>query len=469
MTAHNYFSIAETLEKIHRKEISPVEVITAHLKRVQTVQSRLNAFVHLDAESALARAQEAEAAIQRGEPLRALAGIPFTVKSCIDVAGWPCPAGSLLRKEYVPASNATLVARLESAGAILLGNTNTPEFLMAYETDNRVTGKTSNPWNLSMSAGGSSGGEAAAIASGCSMGGVGSDGGGSIRAPAHFCGICGLKPTPGRIPATGHFPPGAGAFSWIGVVGPMARSVADIRTLFEVMAGPDAGDALSAPVPLYRIHPEELRGLRIGILESAAVGDATPETQAAVRRAGQLLNEQGFRVEPITLQSLDRALELWWFFFGPVIGEVLRHSTKGQEELMSPMLREYLDITAAEPAVTLESFMTACTNRDLVRTEILRQMKDVPILVSPVSTGPAFAHGAGSYRAGDAHNYRDTMRYCQWLNLTGFPGLSLPFGESPEGLPINVQLIARPHEEELLLAVGESLEQARGPWQAPPP
>lgn len=469
MTAHNYFSIAETLEKIHRKEISPVEVITAHLKRVQTVQSRLNAFVHLDAESALARAQEAEAAIQRGEPLRALAGIPFTVKSCIDVAGWPCPAGSLLRKEYVPASNATLVARLESAGAILLGNTNTPEFLMAYETDNRVTGKTSNPWNLSMSAGGSSGGEAAAIASGCSMGGVGSDGGGSIRAPAHFCGICGLKPTPGRIPATGHFPPGAGAFSWIGVVGPMARSVADIRTLFEVMAGPDAGDALSAPVPLYRIHPEELRGLRIGILESAAVGDATPETQAAVRRAGQLLNEQGFRVEPITLQSLDRALELWWFFFGPVIGEVLRHSTKGQEELLSPMLREYLDITAAEPAVTLESFMTACTNRDLVRTEILRQMKDVPILVSPVSTGPAFAHGAGSYRAGDAHNYRDTMRYCQWLNLTGFPGLSLPFGESPEGLPINVQLIARPHEEELLLAVGESLEQARGPWQAPPP
>jgi Asp-tRNA(Asn)/Glu-tRNA(Gln) amidotransferase A subunit family amidase len=468
MAAFQYFSIAETLEKFRRKEISPVELIAAHLERSQALQPKLNAFVHLDAESALARARQAEAAIQHGEPLRALAGVPLTVKSCIDVAGWPCPAGSLLRKEYVPASDATLVARLESAGAILLGNTNTPEFLMAYETDNRLTGKTSNPWDFSKSAGGSSGGEAAAIASGCSMGGVGSDGGGSIRAPAHFCGICGLKPTPGRIPATGHFPPGAGAFSWIGVVGPMARSVSDLRALFEVMAGPDAGDALSAPVSLYRIHPEELRGLRVGILESKVVGGATPETQAAVRRAGQLLNEQGFRVEPITLQGLHRALELWWFFFGPVIGDLIRHTTKGQEELLSAQLREYLAITAAEPLVTLESFMTACTHRDLVRAEILRQMKDVPILLSPVSTGPAFAHGAGNYRAGDAHNYRDTMRYCQWLNLTGFPGLTLPMGKSPEGLPINIQLIGRPHEEELLLAVAEVLERGRGPWEAPP-
>jgi Asp-tRNA(Asn)/Glu-tRNA(Gln) amidotransferase A subunit family amidase len=468
MADRNYFSIAETLEKFRRGKISPVEVITAHLERAQSLQPKLNAFVHMDAESAIARARKAEAAMQHGEPLQALTGIPLTVKSCIDVAGWPCPAGSLLRKEYVPANDATLVARLESAGAILLGNTNTPEFLMAYETDNRVSGRTSNPWDLSKSAGGSSGGEAAAIASGCSMGGVGSDGGGSIRTPAHFCGICGLKPTPGRIPATGHFPPGAGAFSWIGVVGPMARTVADVRALFEVMAGPDADDALTAPVPLRRVRAEELRGLRIGILESEALGTATPETQAAVHRAGQILNEQGFRVEPIHLQGLGHALELWWFFFGPVIGDLIRHSTKGREELLSPMLREYLAITAAEPAVTLESFMTACTNRDLVRAEILNQMKEVHILLSPVSSAPAFAHGAGNYRSGDAHNYRDTMRYCQWLNLTGFPGLSMPMGKSPEGLPINIQLIARPHEEELLLAVGESLELGRRPWVAPP-
>lgn len=463
-----YFTIAETLGRYGNKEISPVEVVTAHLARAQQLQPKLNAFVHLDAESALARARNVESALTRSEALLPLSGIPLTVKSCIDVAGWPCPAGSLLRKDYVPAMDAPLVARLEAAGAILLGNTNTPEFLMAYETDNLLTGKTCNPWNLAYSAGGSSGGEAAAIASGCSMGGVGSDGGGSIRTPAHFSGICGLKPTPGRIPATGHFPPGAGAFGWIGVVGPMARSVADLRALFHVLAGSDPGDALSAPVPLRRISPEELRGLRLGILENPELGRATPETLSTIRRAAQHLCDLDYRVEPFTLRNLDRALELWWFFFGPVVADLIRHTAQGQEDSLSPMLREYLAISAAESKVTLASFMNACAERDLVRAELFRQLRDVPILLSPVSTAPAFEHGKGNYRSGDPYNYRDTMRFCQWLNLAGFPGLSLPFGKSPEGLPINIQLIARPYEEELLLAVAETLEQARGPWQEPP-
>ncbi len=469
MTPQFYFTIPETLRRYGNREISPVEVVTAHLDRARRLQPELNAFVHLDAESALARARSLETALTRGQALLPLSGIPLTVKSCIDVAGWPCPAGSLLRKDYVPATDAPLVARLEAAGAILLGNTNTPEFLMAYETDNLLTGKTCNPWNLAYSAGGSSGGEAAAIASGCSMGGVGSDGGGSIRTPAHFSGVCGLKPTPGRIPATGHFPPGAGAFGWIGVVGPMARTVADLRALFQVMAGPDPGDALSAPVPLREISLLELRGLRVGILENPELGRATPETLSTIRRAAQHLCDLDYRVEPFTLQELDRALELWWFFFGPVVADLIRHSAQGQEDSLSPMLRDYLAIAAAESKVTLASLMNACAERDLVRAELLRQLRDVPILLSPVSTAPAFEHGRGNYRSGDPHNYRDTMRFCQWLNLAGFPGLSLPFGRSPAGLPINVQLIARPYEEELLLAVAETLEQARGPWQEPPP
>jgi Asp-tRNA(Asn)/Glu-tRNA(Gln) amidotransferase A subunit family amidase len=467
MASPLYFSIAEILHSYRTKQFSPLELVSAHLDRIQKLQPKLNAFVHLDAESALARARNAESSLPRGDEPKPLSGIPLTVKSCIDVAGWPCPAGSLLRKDYVPTTDAPLVARLESAGAILLGNTNTPEFLMAYETDNLVTGKTSNPWNLAFSAGGSSGGEAAAIASGCSMGGVGSDGGGSIRTPAHFSGICGLKPTPGRIPATGHFPPGAGAFGWIGVVGPMARTVADVRTLFEVMAGPDTGDALSAPVPVRRVPPEELRGLRIGILENPALGRATPETLSTVRRAAQYLCDLDYRVEPLSLKQLDQALDLWWFFFGPVIANLILHSAQGQENSLSPMLKDYLSVAAAETQVTLESFMNACAQRDLLRADLLRQLRDVPILLSPVSTAPAFEHGKGNYRPGDPFNYRDTMRFCQWVNLAGFPGLSLPFGRSPEGLPINVQLIGRPHEEELLLALAESLEQARGPLLHP--
>jgi Asp-tRNA(Asn)/Glu-tRNA(Gln) amidotransferase A subunit family amidase len=468
MTHPVYGSIAETFHLFSEKQLSPVELLAAHLDRIQKLQPKLNAFVHLDAESALARARNTESSLSRGEPLKPLSGIPITIKSCIDVAGWPCPAGSVLRKDYVPAADAPLVARLESAGAILLGNTNTPEFLMAYETDNLLSGKTSNPWNLAYSAGGSSGGEASAIASGCSMGGVGSDGGGSIRTPAHFSGVCGLKPTPGRIAASGHFPPGAGAFSWLGVVGPMARTVADLRLLFEVMTGPDPGDALSAPVSPRRFSPEDLLVVRIGILENSELGRATPETLSTIRRAAQHLCDLNYRVEPVSLEHLDRALELWWFFFGPVIADMTRQEVRGKEDSVSPMLKDYLAVAALEPAVTLQSFQSACTERDNVRANVLRQLRDIPILLSPVSTAPAFPHGAGSYRAGDPHNYRDTMRFCQWLNLAGFPGLSLPFGRSLEGLPINVQLIARPYEEDLLLAVAESLERARGTWQPPP-
>jgi Asp-tRNA(Asn)/Glu-tRNA(Gln) amidotransferase A subunit family amidase len=376
--------------------------------------------------------------------------VPLTIKSCIDVAGWPCPAGSLLRKDYVPRTTAPLVARLKSAGAILLGNTNIPEFLMAYETDNLLTGKTSNPWNLRYSAGGSSGGEAAAIAAGCSMGGVGSDGGGSIRVPAHFCGICGLKPTPGRIPTTGHFPSSAGAFGWIGVVGPMARTIADVRALFEVMAGPDAGDAHSAPVPVSSYTEKDLRSTRIGVLESSALGKGTPETRAAIDRAAKMLGDHGFAVAPCELHGLNRALELWWFFFGHVIAHLLNLS---------------LSHAASPNAVSLDEFLQACAERDLLRERILRQMDTVPILLSPVCSAPAFRHGEGNYNPGTG--YLDTMRFSQWLNLTGLPAASVPISFSNEGLPIGVQIIGRPFEDELVLAIGEVLEKSRGPWQPP--
>jgi Asp-tRNA(Asn)/Glu-tRNA(Gln) amidotransferase A subunit family amidase len=463
-----YFSIAEVREQFTKKEISPVELVTAHLERITTLQPKLNAYVHIDKESAIARARHAESLFNRGEAAPPLTGIPLSMKSNMDVAGWVCSAGSLLRKDYVPTTNAVLVQRLEDAGAILLGNTNVPEFMMAYETDNRLNGKTSNPWNLAYSSGGSSGGEAAAIASGCSMGGMGSDGGGSIRVPAHFCGICGLKPTAGRVAATGHFPPSVGAFAWLGVCGPMARTVADLRTLFHIIEGPDPGDPLSAPVAGRKIPPSDLRGFRIGILENPELGRATSETLSTVRRAAQTLCDLGFRAEPVKLQNLDRALELWWYFFGPAIGALIQKNTAGQEDLLSPMSREYLGIATGKSPGDFFHLLDVCTERDMVRADLLHQLRDVPVLLSPVSTAPAFQHGKGTLRTGDPYNYRDTMRFCQWLNLTGFPGLSLPFGQSPEGLPINVQLIGPPWEEDLLLAVAEALEQARGPWKAPP-
>src|SRR6267378_3281402 len=442
MSFFPYGALTEIAQEIRSKNVSPVEIVELHLKRIETLQPKLNAFIHLDSKGVCQQAHVAERSVLRGAQLGPLHGVPLTIKSCIDVAGWPCPAGSLLRKDYVPKQDVPLVSRLKAAGAILLGNTNTPEFLMAYETNNLLKGRTSNPWNLAYSAGGSS------------------------RVPAHFCGICGLKPTPGRIPVTGHFPAGAGAFSWIGVVGPMARTIADVRLLFEVMAGPDPGDALSSPVPLRSQNRIDSRGLRVGILESPALGTATPETYSAVQHVAKLLVGQGFTLEPFPLDGLDRAIELWWFFFGPVIGHLLTKAVVGKADQVSPMLREYLSHATSGGPITLDSFIEACAERDLLRAKILRQMQEVPILLSPVSSSPAFLHGGGNYRPGTG--YLDTMRFSQWLNLTGFPGASVPLGFSSEGLPIGVQIIGRPHEDELVLVVAECLEEARGPRQSPP-
>src|ERR1700736_6146355 len=460
-----YFAdIAEVAGKIRTKEISPREVIDAHLGRIEKLQPKLNAFAHVDVEGARRQARAAETAILRGDAVGGLLGVPISIKSCVDVAGWPCPAGSLLRADYVASEDAMLVSRLKAAGAILIGNTNVPEFLMAYETDNTLSGKTSNPWDLSRSAGGSSGGEAAAIASGCSMGGVGSDGGGSVRVPAHFCGISGLKPTPGRIPTTGHFPRGAGAFAWLGVVGPMARTVADVRALFDVMKGPDADDALSSAIEARSFGERELAGMRVGILESDALGNVTRETKEGVERAAALLSEQ-FNVEPFPLKGLEQVIELWWFFFGPMIAHLFEPMVEGREAGLSPIFQEYLSMASLKIAPTVDEFMQACVKRDLVRAKIIKRMRDAPILLSPVCSAPAFRHGEGNWQP--VSGYRDTMRHAQWLNLTGFPGISVPMGFSAEGLPIGVQVIGRPNEDELVLTVAEILEATRGKFKAP--
>jgi Asp-tRNA(Asn)/Glu-tRNA(Gln) amidotransferase A subunit family amidase len=474
MSAPHYLFLVELAEKIRTRAISPCEVVDQHLQRIAELQPRLKAFVYIDEAGAREQARAAETAVLRNEPLGPLHGLPLTVKSSIDVTGWPCAAGSLLRKENIPSNDAVLVHRLRSAGAILLGSTNTPEFLMAYETDNLLAGKTSNPWNAEYSSGGSSGGEAAAIASGCSAGGVGSDGGGSIRVPAHFCGICGLKPTPGRIPSNGHYPPGNSSFGWLGVVGPMARTVSDLKVLFDVLRGPDAGDALTIPVPTFDNTSLRSKKIRIGILEGDGLGTVTSETQLALRQAAQLLAYQGFFLEPFRLNNLARVLELWWFFFGTVISELFQAEIRGREVSLSPLFRDYLQAAHCPSperpmtpltAMTMTRFVEMCAARDRERADILHSMNDTPILLSPVCAAPAFRHGDGNWSR--KTGYRDTMRHSQWLNLAGFPGVTVPMGKSPEGLPIGVQLIGRPFEDELVLAVAEQLEAARGPWQPP--
>src|SRR5260370_33568142 len=232
--------------QIRARRLSPVELLEAHLRQIETHNPKLNAFIRVLGDDALAAANRAEASDHSG-PLR---GIPVTIKDSFDMEGLPTTCGSSFFAQSHAARDATAVARLRAAGAIPIGKTNCPEFLSNYESDNNVIGRTNNPWDLDRTPGGSSGGESAAISSFCSAAGMGSDGGGSIRVPAHFCGIAGLKPTPGQIPATGHYPPCGGPFSLIGVVGPMARTVEDLQLLFEVTAGYDPGDPASVPVAL---------------------------------------------------------------------------------------------------------------------------------------------------------------------------------------------------------------------------
>jgi Asp-tRNA(Asn)/Glu-tRNA(Gln) amidotransferase A subunit family amidase len=469
MSELTFLSAGEMAESVRKKDCSPVELLRAHLDCAERLQPKLNAFAHLDGERALEQARAAEDALSRGVELGALHGVPVTVKSCIDVAGLRCEAGTKIRAGYVAAEDAVLVKRLRAAGAIILGTTNVPEFLMAYETDNLLYGRTCNPWDLTRTPGGSSGGEAAAIAAGCSAAGVGSDGGGSIRVPAHFCGICGLKPTPGRIPSSGHFPPCDGPFARLGVVGPMARSVRDLRLLLEVLAGPDDGDTSSAPVAIRRIAEQELKRVRIGFFEDDGSVLPTPETRAAVRTAAEALASAGFPVEPFRPAGLEQAHQLWWVFFGLAGGMLLKPMLEGQEMNLSPILREMTEVVKAEPPLTLDLLLAAWLDSDQCRRRLLEQMRNFPVLICPVSAAPAFRHGEGSWRrGGTCAPYLETMRYSQWFNLTGNPGAVVPVGRSPEGLPIGVQVVGRPFEEELVLTVSAEIEKACGGWQRPP-
>jgi len=380
-------------QQIRQKKLSPVELVEAHLTHIQELNPKLNAFVHVAAEGARRQAQMAETAACSGEELGVLHGVPLSIKSSIEVAGLRWESGTKLRAGIVGQRDAPLVARLRQAGAVILGVTNAPELLMAWETDNLLYGQTNNPWDLTRTPGGSSGGEAAAIAAGMSAGGVGSDGGGSIREPAHFSGICGLKPTPGRIPATGHFPESVGPFALLGVVGPMARNMDDLRVLFEVMQGPDDGDPSAAPVPLRWPADDDLKRFRIGYFEEDGRTPVTPETRAAVRTAAEALRCAGFQVEPFRPEGLELARRLWWNLFGIAGGMVLGPMTRDREDDLSPMLKEFSRGVAAQPSHTGQSLLDTWIQRDELRIKMFSQMRDYPVLLCPVASIPAFRHG----------------------------------------------------------------------------
>ncbi|MGA2847812.1 MAG: amidase [Terracidiphilus sp.] len=455
------------LELLGSGAISVTELVEAHIRQIERLNPALNAFADFDAERVWERARKHDAWDGTRER-RPLFGLPVTVKSSIATRGMKCETGSLLHKGEVPREDAVVVARLRAAGALILGTTNCPEFLMAYETDNLLHGRTRNPWDLSRSPGGSSGGEAASIAAGMSAAGLGSDSGGSVRVPAHFTGICSLKPTPGRIPGRGHLPPCVGPFQILGAIGPMARTIGDVALLFRLLSGQDVSDPASARVLLREPRLDELRSNKIGFFEDDGLVPVTAETREAVQAAAGALREAGFTVEPFMPQTLEALRKLWWTFFVQCGAMFYAPAIAGREDELSPIFRQFLGIAAGAPALTAAELLNAWAELDLLRAKTLEEMKKYPVLLCPVASVPAFRHGERAWDVdGRTVEYLDAWRYAQWFNALACPAAVVPVGRSPEGLPIGVQIVARPFEDETALGIAAVVDKAFG--YRPPP
>jgi Asp-tRNA(Asn)/Glu-tRNA(Gln) amidotransferase A subunit family amidase len=461
-------SATEQLALLRARKISPVELAEEHIREINRLNPQLNAIIHFnDADAERIRTQASALMTQSG-PRGPLCGLPMTIKSSIAVAGLHCEIGSLLRRGAVAERDAAVVSRVRQAGANILGTTNCPEFLMAYETDNRLHGQTRNPWNLEYSSGGSSGGESAAIACGMSAAGLGSDSGGSVRTPAHFTGICSLKPTPGRIPTAGHEPPCIGPFSVLGAIGPMARTVQDVHLLFETLCGPDPTDPVSPPVALRTITRGGLKQIPIGYFEDDGLVPVTAETRLAVQAAVRALRDQGFSVQPFRPEALERMRQLWWKLFVRAGAMFVESIVDGRHEQLSPVLLDFLAIAHREPVLSGEELLWAWADLDQLRGQMLEEMRRFPVLLCPVCSIPAFRHGERSWTIdGNQVDYLDAMRYTQWFNLLGAPAAVVPVGKSPEGLPIGVQVAGRPFEDEIVLGIAEAIDKEFG-FAAPP-
>jgi len=434
---------------IRDQEVSPVEIAQAHLERISELNPTLNAVVTL-APDVLERAKEAEAAIVRGDQVGSLHGVPITIKDTIETAGLRSTSGSVLRQDYVPETDAPAVARLKAAGAIVLGKTNAAEMAMDYTADNPVFGRTNHPLNPKLTAGGSSGGEAVAIATCMSPGGIGSDLAGSVRIPAHFCGICGLKPTTGRVPGELQFPPSTGPYSLGAVIGPMARTVGDLRIML---------DALSKD-PFGR-ESQDLRGVRVAWYTDDGVAPVTEETARTVRVAAQALSDAGLRVEDRRPPHVERGYDLWLKMFSRASVVQLRKVYKGRESEGGSFVSWRLSTADQTPPPTLDEYIAAWMERDRLREELLEWMETTPIIVAPVGSTPAYPHDTLKVTVGDATfgTFR-AFSYAQTFNVFDLPVVTVPAGKSNEGLPIGVQIAGPPFAEELVLQAADIIEDA---------
>ncbi len=456
-------SATKMADLIRTRAVSPVEVVEAHLRRFERLNPALNTIVTL-APDALDLARRAEAVLMGGGGVGALHGVPVTIKDTIETKGLRTTGGSALRAEFVPVKDAPSVARLKAAGAIVLGKTNVSEMAMSYDAENPVFGRTNNPHDVKRTPGGSSGGEAAAVSACMSPAGVGSDLTGSIRVPAHFCGIYGLKPTTGRVPSGGHFPPTIGPYSLGAAIGPMARYAEDLALLFSVLTGFNSCESFpSRPVPTPGFQGINLRGLRLAWYTDDGVTPVTEETRQAVRAAVRALGEAGLITSEQRPPAVHRGPGLWSALFAHTGLGHLRTVYAGREAEAGAFVRFLLASGDNRPPPKLDEFIGAWMERDLLRASLVEWMETTPLIVAPVGAAPAFEHGARriEVEAQSVSIFR-AFGYSQTFNVFDLPSVCSPVARSPEGLPIGVQIIGRPFEEETVLAAALILEESLG-------
>ncbi|HKC64356.1 MAG TPA: amidase [Pyrinomonadaceae bacterium] len=453
-------SATKLVALIAARKVSPVEVLEAHLRKIEQLNPKLNAIVTL-AHDSLERAREAESAIMRGDELGSLHGVPFTVKDTIETESVLTTSGSRLRASHIPKTDAPAVARLKRAGAILLGKTNVSEMAIPYECDNPVFGRTNNPHDLKKTSGGSSGGEAAAISACLSPVGLGSDLSGSIRVPAHFCGIAGLKPTTGRISSKGHYPPVTGAYSLGAVIGPMARRVEDLSLLLHVLSETKVRK-------MYEDKTIGLRGCRVAVYLDEKQAPVTGETEQAIQTALRTLSEAGLLVVEENPPGIERAIDLWPALFSNASLIELRNLYAGEEEKAGAVVSRLLASSESKGSLSLEAD-SARFEQEALSEEIAQWMNRTPLIIVPVGSVPAFEHGARRVNVkGESISVFRAFGYSRAANVLGFPSVTVPAGRTSSGLPVGIQIIGRPFDEETLLLAATIIEESLGGWINPP-